>query len=95
MPASTPVNGTFPYDGGPANPVPLPKGAPAPAPVPAPAKLPAAKAPPGTLFISIPAQVETAAPVRQTTQFAYPAYGEDTRTTSFGTDRSTSNTKRR
>jgi len=98
VPTATPVNGTFQYDGGPSNPIPLPAPAPAPlpapGPAPAPAKLPAAKAAPGTLFVSYPGQAETTAPARQTTQFAYPAYGEDTRATSFGTAPSAPTTKR-
>jgi len=94
--APAPGNATYPYDGGPSNPIPLPAAAPAPAPaaVPAPAKLPAApRAAPGTLLISFPAQ-PAAAPAQQPTQFAYPAYGEDTRATSFGTHRTAPSTQR-
>jgi hypothetical protein len=99
VPAAAPVNGTFPYDGGPANPIPLPAGTPAPTPAPAPApgaapaKLPAGKAAPGTLLISYPPQPATAAPARPSTSFAYPAYGEDTRATAFGTQRTAPTTK--
>ncbi|HYT92081.1 MAG TPA: hypothetical protein VEL76_25425 [Gemmataceae bacterium] len=101
-PATIPTNATFPYDGGPSNPIPLPAPTPAPVPAPppapapgaAPAKLPAAKAAPGTLLISYPPQPEKATPARPTTQFAYPAYGEDTRATSFGTARTAPTTQR-
>jgi len=99
VPVATPANngGTFQYDGGPSSPIPLPAGTPAPAPLPspepAPMKAPAAKAAPGTLLITYPPQPAT--PARQaTTQFAYPAYGEDTRATSFGTARTAPATKR-
>ena len=79
-----PGTGTFPYDGGPANPVPMPKEVPA---VPAPAKGPARPlAPDGTLFVSAPITATAILAPQRTPQFAYPAYGEDTRATSFATD---------
>jgi hypothetical protein len=90
-PAGTPLppqDGTYSYDGGPNNPVPLPgagQSAPVqPAPVqPAPTKGPQRVLPrPGSgLLVSIPESP------RPSTGFAYPAYGEDTRATSFATDR--------
>jgi hypothetical protein len=75
-------NGTYPYDGGPANPIPLPRGADqAPMGQPVAPKI----APPtdGRL-VSLPtAQPATSA---ANSGFAYPAYGEN-RPSTFGTDR--------
>ena len=84
-PPATQPGGTYPYDGGPANPVPLPKvqqTVPLDPAQPAPAVNPRRPAPAQGLFVSYP-------PRRPTTGFAYPAYGEDTRATSFGTARKT------
>jgi hypothetical protein len=67
--------GTFRYDGGPSTPVPLPgQVQPAPTSKPAPPPPPAAN----TRLVSIPSQPATG--------FAYPAYGQPARPTSFATD---------
>jgi len=65
-------DGTFPYDGGPTNPVPMPKADPVPS------RDPVRPAPkPEGRIVSLPGS----------TQFAYPAYGEKPAPTSFGQDR--------
>jgi hypothetical protein len=69
---------TYPYDGGPKVPVPTPKG-PEPAPISAP------KAPKAT----VPLEGRTVALPKQPTKWAYPAYGEQPRQTSFASDRTT------
>jgi hypothetical protein len=85
-PAGSPAaqqTGPYPYDGGPANPVPMPTvEQPAPA-QPAPTLGPRRVAPQAGqgLHVSIPDSP------RPSTGFAYPAYGEDNRATSFATDR--------
>jgi hypothetical protein len=66
LPMPTPGNGTYDYDGGPVNPVPLPKAAPAPTAVP-PAAAP------------VPATREVSVPQRQPARYSYAAYGEQTR----------------
>jgi len=68
-------DGTFPYDGGPASPVPMPKADPVP--VPSRDSVPPTPKPEGRI-VSLPAP---------TTSFAYPAYGEKTAPTSFAQDR--------
>ncbi|MBI1917126.1 MAG: hypothetical protein HYS12_20665 [Planctomycetes bacterium] len=66
-------DGTFPYDGGPASPVPMPKAEPMPS------REPVRPAPkPEGRIVSLPAP---------TTHFAYPAYGEKPAPTSFAQDR--------
>ena len=60
-------NGTFPYNGGPASPVPLPRSS---NPTPAPIRKPAATVPLDGTLVSAPA----AKPA--TEKFTYPAYGE-------------------
>jgi len=66
-------DGTYPYDGGPASPVPMPRADPVPS------REPARPAPkPEGRIVSLPAPK---------TQFAYPAYGEKTAPTSFAQDR--------
>jgi hypothetical protein len=67
---------TYPYNGGPSAPVPMP-GEPAPASAPKRATVPLQGR-----FVSLPAQ-----PTQPATRFAYPAYGEEPRSTSFATDR--------
>jgi hypothetical protein len=81
-----PVNGngkgTFPYDGGPANPIPLPKGAgdQTPAGQPLPKQIPT-----DGRLVSIPASQ----PAKTgSSGFAYPAYGEQG-TSGFASDRTT------
>jgi len=83
-------DGTYPYDGGPSDPLPMPKADTGVPPPPAPVKdrrpvVPAK----GSLLVSYPPSPPAAAPARQpvTGGFAYPAYGEDTRANSFATDR--------
>jgi hypothetical protein len=66
LPMPTPSNGTYDYDGGPANPVPLPRATPAPTAVPP-------KAAPA------PALREVSVPQRQPTRYTYAAYGEQPR----------------
>jgi hypothetical protein len=66
-------DGTFPYDGGPSSPVPMPKADPVPS------RDPVRPAPkPEGRIVSLPAP---------TTPFAYSAYGEKTAPTSFAQDR--------
>jgi hypothetical protein len=69
-------DGTFPYDGGPKDPVPMPKEGPAPAG--APTKAPGRSVPLEGRSVSLP---------RPAAQWAYPAYGEQPRRTSFAEDR--------
>jgi hypothetical protein len=78
-----PANGgTYPYDGGPSNPVPLPKnGDQAPVNQPAPKTLPA-----DGRLVSIPATQPTAAKAGNS-NFAYPAYGQQTGPSGFAADR--------
>jgi hypothetical protein len=70
-----PDDRTYPYDGGPRAPVPMPKADQETPPPPRPM-------PPGTIplegrTVSLPGK----------TQFAYPAYGEEPRVTNFASDR--------
>ena len=66
-------DGTYPYDGGPASPVPMPKADPVPS------RDPVRPTPkPEGRIVSLPAS---------TTSFAYPAYGEKAAPTSFAQDR--------
>jgi hypothetical protein len=94
-PAGTPLppggsDGTYPYDGGPSNPVPLPGPRAVPttptpsAPTTGPRPVAPAK---GSLLVSYPPRPAAAPASRPASGFAYPAYGEDTRASSFATDR--------
>jgi hypothetical protein len=67
-------DGTYPYDGGPTNPVPLPR--------PMPKADPTAVPPAG-----VPLEGRPVSLTRGTSRWAYPAYGEAPRRTSFGQDR--------
>jgi hypothetical protein len=71
-----PNNGTYPYDGGPNQPVPLPNTQDS-----APAKF-APQAPTTLRLVSTPSQ-----PVRPASQFSFPAYVEDNRASGFAIDR--------
>ena len=75
-------NGTYPYDGGPVNPIPLPRGTDQ-APMGQPTT-PKIVPPTDGRLVSLP----TAQPVTSSANsgFAYPAYGEN-RASTFGTDR--------
>jgi hypothetical protein len=66
--------GTFPYDGGPANPVPLPKN-----------NEPMKLTPGDGRLVYIPSTPVAA--FRGSSGFAYPAYGESQPASTFGTDR--------
>jgi len=66
-------DGSYPYDGGPRAPVPIPRAEPAPIRVPSPATVPLEGR-----VVSMPAQPS---------KFAYPAYGEESVRTSFAQDR--------
>jgi len=82
MPPVQPTDGTFPYDGGPQQPVPQPKQE----------VNPAKNAPqqPTTLrLVTYPSQ-----PVQQP-QYNFPAYGEDTRTSGFAINRTAPVQKKR
>jgi len=84
MPPAQNGNGTFPYDGGPANPIPLPKDG---------------SSDQGPTFQPLPKQVPTdgrlvSIPAVQPTKtgssgFAYPAYGEQGTNGGFAADRTT------
>jgi len=77
MPPVQPNNGTYPYDGGPVVPVPMPKQDLNPA-----KSTPHA---PNTLrLVNLSNQ-----PAQQSSQFSFPAYGEDTRASGFAIDRTT------
>jgi hypothetical protein len=65
-------DGTFPYDGGPKNPVPNPQTAPAPT-----------AAPPA----SVPLEGRAVSLPRPAPKWAFPAYGEQAQRTSFAEDR--------
>lgn len=69
-----PQSGDFPYDGGPANPVPMPRAD------------TSNGSPPPTVPLD-PRVVSVPAPTKPTTKFAYPAYGEKPTKTSFAEDR--------
>jgi hypothetical protein len=71
--ATPPADGTYPYDGGPANPVPMPNAEPAPSVVPVRPAVPR-----DGRAVSLPAQPS---------RFAYPAYGEGPVQTSFAKER--------
>jgi len=77
------ANGTYPYNGGPANPVPMPHGAQQPQQQPAPATQPAPRktVPLEGIPISLPGRT----PVAQ--KYTYPAYGETSGRTQFAEDR--------
>jgi hypothetical protein len=70
--------GTYPYDGGPRNPVPMPKGTSQPSPAPDAKPAPRPTVPREGIPVSIPAP---------TVQFRYPAYGETPTRTQFAEDR--------
>jgi len=70
---------TFPYDGGPRPSVPMPNADPSPTRIPVPATVPAPTVPLDGRAVSLPAPTPA--------KFAYPAYGELPRTTSFAQDR--------
>jgi len=75
MPPVQQGNGTYPYDGGPVAPVPMPRQDANPA--------KSAPAAPATLrLVTYPSQ-----PVQQQSQFSFRAYGEDTRASGFAIDR--------
>jgi hypothetical protein len=63
MPPVAPADGTFPYDGGPANPVPLPKADPNATP----------PANPTRIATDLPISLK---PKTATTPYKYKAYGE-------------------
>jgi hypothetical protein len=69
-------SGTYPYDGGPRAPVPLPKTI-----EPAPAAVPRTPKP------TVPLEGRRVSLPKQETKWAYPAYGEQPRQTSFATER--------
>lgn len=73
-----PSDGTYPYDGGPGNPVPVPKDLTVPAYQPAPKLVPANDG----RYVSLP----SGQPKATSGGFAYPAYGEPQATT-FASDR--------
>jgi hypothetical protein len=71
-PAMPPADTTYPYDGGPALPVPMPKVQPNPTQVPPP----------------VPADGRVVSlPKKSSGKWAYPAYGEQAKRTSFAEDR--------
>jgi hypothetical protein len=84
MPPVQQGTGTYPYDGGPSSPVPMPQQQPQPPQPMNPA--PAKAAPAATLRLVS----TTAEPVQaqRPSQFAFPAYGEDSRASGFAIDRS-------
>jgi len=67
-----PRDGTFPYDGGPANPVPMPRADPGPTSAPRQFHI----APLDGLRVSLPEETRNTA---TTGKFSYPAYGEEPR----------------
>jgi hypothetical protein len=73
-------DGTYPYDGGPKNPVPMPKEAPAPSGSPG-------GTPTKVLPRSVPLEGRSVSLPRPATQWTYPAYGEQARRTSVAEDR--------
>lgn len=90
LPAPTPVpgipgqpgfNGNFKYDGGPANPVPLPGDGQAPVFQPAPKVLPQ-----DGKYVSLPSQSTTTTTTNRS-GFAFPAYGDAPQPTTFASDR--------
>jgi hypothetical protein len=81
VPVQPAEGGTFPYDGGPANPIPLPKDGQAPIYQPLPKTLPA-----DGRLVSLPAAQQKT--LQERTGFAYPAYGDRQQTTTFASDRS-------
>jgi len=85
LPVPTPQQGTFPYDGGPKSPVPMPRIEEA-----APANNPgSAIRPADERFVSFPTPDLSARAVGVAPQgkWAYPAYGEQPRRTTFADDR--------
>jgi hypothetical protein len=79
-----PRDGTYRYDGGPDNPVPMPKAEPGPTSAPRYFY----RAPADQLRVSVPAEArEVKEPAKG--KFAYPAYGEEPRRTNFAADRAT------
>jgi hypothetical protein len=71
-PMMPPADTTYPYDGGPSVPAPMPRVVPAPSSVPPP----------------VPADGRVVAlPKKSPGKWAYPAYGEQPRRTSFAEDR--------
>jgi len=74
MPPLPSGDGTFPYDGGPTIPVPMPRQDAAPA----------KSAPPATTTLRL---VNTGGQPAPPTQFSFPAYGEDNRASGFAIDR--------
>ncbi|MBL8793384.1 MAG: hypothetical protein JNM56_05750, partial [Planctomycetia bacterium] len=81
-PTAPPQNGTYYYDGGPQNPVPLPKSNTAP-PRPAPQLPPALPQQKTQPLEGIPVSL----PATTQAKFAYPAYGEKPVQTNFAVDR--------
>jgi len=75
-PPVQPNNGTYPYDGGPNQPVPVPRQDSAPTKF-------APQAPTTLRLVNTPGQAVTT----PTSQFSYPAYGEDNRASGFAIDR--------
>jgi hypothetical protein len=75
VPPQPPANGTYPYDGGPAAPVPMPQM------LPSPTRVPPKPAP-------VPADGRVVSlPQKPGGKWAYPAYGEQAKRTSFAEDR--------
>src|SRR5579883_2108532 len=70
---TTPPNGTFPYDGGPSNPVPLPMADPQPKADPQ--SIPPANPPTSTINLPVSGKSKTA-PTLPTSPYKYKAYGE-------------------
>ncbi len=82
LPPPVPRDGTFPYDGGPANPVPMPRAEPGPTSAPRYFHI----APLDDLRVSLPDDPKTIKePARG--KFSYPAYGEQPRRAGSGPDR--------
>jgi hypothetical protein len=81
LPPPEPRDGTYPYDGGPANPVPMPKADPGP--TSAPRHFP--NAPLDEIKVSRPSDYKVKEPAKG--KFAYPAYGEEPRRGEPTTDR--------
>jgi len=78
MPQVNPGNGTYPYDGGPSQPVPMPQQQ----------LTPAKTAPHGPVAdLRLVSTTNVQPKQQQQSQFAYPAYGEDNRANGFAIDR--------
>jgi hypothetical protein len=86
LPAPKPVPGTFPYDGGPKTPVPMPRTEEAPEPA---LNNGSTIRPADERFVFLPEPTISAKTAGQpaTGKWAYPAYGEAPRRTSFAEDR--------